>query len=98
MLIQPRRASSPSLHLNTVPDSGVLTSILSKTSSTLRKEPSRPSRSWDLEGQPASLPRSFHCTCFFFSEPLQGFQPRTKARGRDDRQTSSWTEGAPVWG
>ena len=65
MLSQPRRASSPSLHLNTMPDPGVLTSILSKTSSTLRKEPSRPSRSWDLEGQPASLPPSFHCTCFF---------------------------------
>lgn len=43
MLIQPRRVLSPLLHLNAVPDSGVLTSILSKTSSTLRKEPSRPS-------------------------------------------------------
>lgn len=65
MLIQPQRVLSPLLHLNAVPDSGVLTSIFSKTSSTLRKEPSRPSHSWDLEGQPASLPTSFHCTCFF---------------------------------
>lgn len=55
-LFQPRWVLNPFLHLNPVPDSGVLTSMFWKTSSTLRKEPSRPSHSWDLQGQPASLP------------------------------------------
>lgn len=82
MLIQPWWVLNPFLHLNPVPAPGVLTSIAWKTLSTLRKEPSHPSHSWDLEGQPASLPLlSLHGR--FFTARLQGFRPRTKAGGRD---------------
>ena len=81
-----------------MPDLGVLTSIFWKTSSTLRKESSRPPHSWDLEGQPASLPLLLLLHVLFSLSVFKASGLGQKPEGGMVDRPAPGLKALPVWG